>query len=134
MPLKISELYGVNPETAAKLKSAGLDNSDALLAAVGQPDARAELAAKLGIDQRTLLELGNRADLARIKGIGKVYSDLLEFAGVDTVPELATRNADNLYAKLNEVAGQHSVQRVPRPDDVKDWVAQAKQLDRALFY
>ena len=52
---------------------------------------RKALASKLGIDERALLELGNRADLARIKGVGAVYSDLLEFAGVDTVAELAKR-------------------------------------------
>ena len=134
MALKISELYGVNADIAAKLTAAGLNDSDKLLAAVGQPEARTKLASELGIDAKVLLELGNRADLARIKGIGKVYSDLLEFAGVDTVVELATRNADNLYAKIQEVAAQHSVVRLPRADDVTDWVAQAKQLDRALFY
>ena len=40
---------------------------------------QAELAKKLDIDARALLELGNRADLARIKGIGSVYSDRVFF-------------------------------------------------------
>ena len=43
------------------------------------------------------------ADLFRIKGVGEEYSDLLEEAGVDTVAELATRNADNLHAKILEI-------------------------------
>ena len=49
-----------------------------------------------------MLELVNRADLARIKGIGEVYSNLLENAGVDTVLELSKRVPANLHAKLVE--------------------------------
>ena len=71
MSLNVTELYGVTPEIASALKSAGLTDSDKLLAAVAQPKDRTELAKKLGIDARALLELGNRADLARIKGIGR---------------------------------------------------------------
>ena len=134
MALKISELEGVTPAIASALEGAGLNDSTKLLEAAGQPKERAELAQKLGIEERALLELANRADLARIKGIGKVYSDLLEFAGVDTVMELRTRNAENLYKKMNEVAGEHHVQRTPHLDEVKDWIEQAKQLDRAIHY
>lgn len=134
MTLRISELYGVDAGLAGKLKDAGLDDSAKLLAAVAQPDERKALADRLGLDERALLELGNRADLARIKGIGAVYSDLLEFAGVDTVAELAGRNPDNLYAKIMEVASQHSVKRPPQAADVADWVAQAKALGRGIFY
>jgi len=45
----------------------------------------------------------NRADLARVKGVGSEYADLLENSGVDTVPELAQRNPSNLYHKMIEV-------------------------------
>ncbi|NIW46849.1 MAG: DUF4332 domain-containing protein, partial [Gammaproteobacteria bacterium] len=45
----------------------------------------------------------NHCDLFRIKGVSEEYSDLLEEAGVDTVPELAQRNAENLYKKIVEV-------------------------------
>jgi predicted flap endonuclease-1-like 5' DNA nuclease len=89
-----------------------------LLAAVAQPKERQELADKLGLDVRKLLELGNRADLGRIRGIGVVYSDLLEFAGVDTVAELATRKPENLFKKIMEVAAEHTVKRPPTAEDV----------------
>lgn len=134
MALKINQLQGVSVEIAAALKSAGLNDSDKLLAATAQPQERAQLAERLGIDERTLLELANRADLARIKGIGRVYSDLLEFVGVDTVAELAQRNPDNLYEKILAMAGEHMVQRVPRREQVADWIQQAKELGRGIFY
>ena len=134
MALKITELHGVDDKWAQIIKDAGLEDSDALLKVTGQPKERAELAAKLGMVERDLLELANRADLGRIKGIGVVFSDLLEFAGVDTVMELRTRNADNLFAKIQEVATEHDVKRLPRAEDVKDWVEQAKTMERAIHY
>lgn len=134
MSLRINQLRGMTTELAASLKSMGLNTAAKLLEATAQPAARAELAQKLGIEERTLLELANRADLSRIKGIGQVYSDLLEFAGVDTVAELAQRNAENLYQKLVEVAGEHHVRRLPRRDQVEDWIRQAKELGRGIFY
>lgn len=134
MPLKLSELHGCTPEIAQALSNEGLNDSDKLLAAAAQPKDRAALAQKLGIPERDVLELANRADLGRIKGIGKVYSDLLEFAGVDTVVELSTRNPDNLFAKINEVATEHHVQRTPRLEEVKDWIEQSKGLGRAIHY
>lgn len=134
MALNLSELHGVTPEIAAKLSNVNLLDSDKLLDAIAQPADRKALAEKLGIDERALLELGNRADLGRIQGVGVVYSDLLEFAGVDTVAELATRVPQNLYAKIEEVAAEHHVARLPRLSDVESWISQAKELGRKLYY
>lgn len=134
MALKVTELYGVTPEVAAKLQGADLVNSDDLLDAVARPADRKALAAKLGMEERALLELGNRADLARIKGIGKEYSDLLEYAGVDTVVELATRSPGNLYAKLQSVAARFTFIHLPGREEVESWVSQAKSLERKLHY
>lgn len=134
MALRSAELFGVREELSAKLKAEGLTDSDKLLAAAAQPKDREALAAKLGVDTKEVLELANRADLARIKGVGKVYSDLLEWAGVDTVAELAQRNPDNLFEKIVSAASEHFVQRLPRREDVADWVTQAKALDRKIFY
>lgn len=134
MTIRISEIAGVSPQLAEALKARGLDDSDKLLAAAATPQARAQLAAELGVTDREILEIANRADLARIKGIGKVYSDLLEFAGVDTVMELRNRNPDNLYEKIVAVSAEHHVRRIPRRDQVHDWVAQARRLDRAIEY
>ena len=134
MALRIDELFGVREELSAKLKAQGLNDSDKLLAATTTPKAREELAAKLGVDSKEVLELANRSDLARIKGVGTVYSDLLEWAGVDTVAELAHRNSDNLYNKIVEAANEHFVKRLPTAADVAGWVAQAKNLPRMLEY
>jgi hypothetical protein len=60
---------------------------------------------------------------------------LLEVAGVDTVPELAQRNPENLYQKLVEVNQEkHLVRQLPGQNRVKDWVEQAKRLPRKVNY
>ena len=41
--------------------------------------------------------------MSRIKGVSTQYADLLECSGVDTVPELAQRNAEKLHKKMAEV-------------------------------
>jgi hypothetical protein len=54
---------------------------------------------------------------------------------VDTVPELAQRKPENLYEKLREVnAEKKLVRKLPSMVQVMDWVAQAKELPRALNY
>ncbi len=57
------------------------------------------------MEPRTLLEWVNRADLFRIASVSDAHAHLLESAGVDTIKELATRNAAGLAAKLKEVGG-----------------------------
>ena len=77
----------------------------------------------------------NRADLARVKGIGGVFANLLENAGVDTVKELAGRVPANLHAKLEKVnAEQKLSHHVPTVEQVEDWVKQAKELPKVLEY
>ncbi|MFM7172255.1 MAG: DUF4332 domain-containing protein [Caldilinea sp.] len=132
--IKVSELRGIEAETVEKLTAQGIKDSEELLAAAGTAKERATLAAALGIEAARLLKLTNFADLARVKGIGSVYADLLEYAGVDTVVELRTRNPENLYKKLTQVGAEHGVKRLPRLEEVQDWIEQAKQLERKVHY
>jgi predicted flap endonuclease-1-like 5' DNA nuclease len=132
---RLIEIEGIGPVYAAKLKEVGLTTTEALLEAGASPKGRKELAEKADISGKLILEWVNLADLFRIKGVAEEYSDLLEEAGVDTIPELAQRNADNLYAKIKEVnAEKKLVRRLPSQAQVTDWVEQAKALPRVLTY
>ncbi len=135
MSISISKLEGMSSELEAKLKERGIYNSDQLLKAAQTPSGRKELAAYTGAETAAILELANRADLARVRGVGGVFSDLLEHAGVDTVKELSRRRPDNLYAKIQEVNAQKKlVGRTPTQNAVENWVAQAKELPKLLEY
>ena len=136
MAKKLVDIEGIGATSAEKLEAAGIKSQGALLKAGGTPKGRKALEEKSGISGKLLLGWINRADLARVKGIGEEYSDLLELAGVDTVPELAQRNAANLHKKLAEVAGERKnvVRRPPSASEVEKWVAQAQDLPRAIRY
>jgi len=132
---KLEYVEGIAEKYADKLREAGATSTDKLLEMGSTPKGRAELAEKAGISEKLILEWVNHVDLFRIKGVGQEYADLLEEAGVDTVPELAQRNAENLYAKMVEVNEAKKLVRVlPTQEDVSDWVAQAKQLPRVIQY
>jgi len=135
MATLLNQLKGMTLELEDKLRARGIYNSDQLVEAARTPADREALAEYAGVDTRVILELANRSDLARIKGIGGVFSDLLEHAGVDTVKELATRNPDNLHLKLLETnAKKNLAGRVPTLEMVTNWIAQAKELPRLLEY
>ena len=132
---KIAAVEGIGDVYAQKLLAAGIATVEALLKAGASPKGRQELCDKTGIAASLILEWVNRVDLFRIKGVGEEYSDLLEAAGVDTVPELAQRNAENLFQKL-VAANQEKkrVRKLPTQAQVGDWVEQAKALPRKVMY
>ena len=132
---QISKIEGIGPVYAEKLRKAGITTTDTLLKKGASPDGRKALAEGTGISGKLILEWVNNADLFRIKGVGEEYADLLEEAGVDTVPELAQRNAANLFAKLKEVnEAKKLVRQLPTEAKVSDWVEQAKVLPRVITY
>ena len=54
---------------------------------------------------------------------------------MDTVPELAQRNAANLTETLAEAnAARNLVRKLPTVDQVTDWVNQAKSMPRVVTY
>lgn len=132
---KLSDIEGIGPAYAAKLEAAGITSQDNLLKTCCAKKGRKEIAEKSGVSEKLILNWVNRADLSRIKGVSTQYADLLECAGVDTVPELAQRNAENLQAKMSEINEEKNlVRKVPTSSQVEDWVAQAKELPRVVTH
>ncbi len=132
---KIAKIEGIGPVSAEKLQAEGITTVEALLEAGKTSQGRQALAGTTGINEAKISGWVNRADLMRIKGIGEEYGDLLESAGVDSVPELARRNAENLHAKLGEVNDEKKlVRQLPSLSKVSDWVEQAKDLPRVVTH
>ncbi|ROS01300.1 uncharacterized protein DUF4332 [Sinobacterium caligoides] len=132
---KLADIEGIGEVYSQKLEKAGVATQQALLEQGGERKGRKQIAESSGITETLILKWVNRADLARIKGVSTQYADLLEFAGVDSVPELAQRNAENLHAKMIEVNDEKSlVRQTPGLSNVEDWVTQAKSLPRAVFH
>lgn len=132
---KLETIEGIGPAFAEKLRTAGIGSVASLLQAGATAKGRRSLAEKTGIGHENILNWVNRADLMRVKGLGEEYTDLLERAGVDTVPELAQRNAENLHKKLLEVnEAEQLVRRPPALSMVTNWIEQAKALPRVVVY
>lgn len=126
---KIDAIEGIGPVFAAKLKLAGIKDTDTLLETCCKPSRRKQTAEDTGIDSGRILKWVNMADLCRISGVGPEFAELLECAGVDTVKELRTRNAENLAGKLAEVNEEKKLtRRVPNSSQVSGWIDQAKAL------
>ena len=132
---KLTDVEGIGATYAKKLVDCGVTTQEALLEKGCTPAGRKALTKDSGISAKLISKWVNRADLARVKGIGSEYADLLECAGVDTVPELAQRNAANLHEKLSEVnAKKKLVRSMPTEAAVTKWVSQAKTMGRKIKY
>ena len=132
---KLSFIEGIGVVYEGKLNEVGIRSTDKYLELCGTKKGREDVAEKTGISSKLILEWANRADLARVKGVGSEYADLLEAAGVDTVPELAQRKPENLHKKMLEVNEEKKlVRKMPTLKQVEDWVEQAGKLPRILNY
>ncbi|MEH6639553.1 MAG: DUF4332 domain-containing protein [Porticoccaceae bacterium] len=132
---KLTDIEGVGPSYSEKLTNAGVTSIENLLKTCCGKPGRVQLASKSGLSESQILEWVNRADLCRIKGVSTQYADLLECAGIDSVPELGQRNAGNLHAKMLEVNAQKKlVRRPPALSAVQDWCKQAKALPKMVTH
>ena len=130
-----SEIEGIGEGDSTKLEEAGITSLENLLKTCCEKKHRKEIAEKSGISEKLILNWVNRADLSRINGVSTQYANLLKYAGVDTVPELAQRNPENLQSKMAEVNEEKNlVRKVPTASQVQNWVEQAKELPRVVTH
>lgn len=133
--MKLVDIEGIGAGSAQKLKDIGIGTVEELLERGASAKGREGIVEQSGISGKLILEWVNLADLCRIKGVGEEISDLLEEAGIDTVPELATRNPENLHAKLVQINDEKKlVRQVPSVKQVSDFVQQAKDLPRVVTH
>lgn len=127
----ITAIEGIAEAKAEKLREAGIRTTDALLANANTKKRREKLSKEARISEKQILTWVNHADLMRIKGVSGQYSELLGAAGVDTIKELRTRNAESLteaMEKKNKARKNKLVQRTPSVKVVQKWIDQAKDL------
>jgi predicted flap endonuclease-1-like 5' DNA nuclease len=129
----LTKIEGIGANYVEKLKKTGITTTEILLERGATSKGRQEISQMTGISEDRILRWVNLSDLFRIKGIGEEYSDLLEAAGVDTVPEMAKRNPENLYEMLVTVNQEKNlVRQVPPRTTVTNWIENAKTLPRVI--
>jgi len=125
----LTTIEGIGEATRHKLGNVGIGSVEKLLGACLARRGRLEITKRTNISADMLLTFVNHADLMRVESIGGEYSELLEAAGVDSVPELAQRTAANLRAWIAEVNPKKKlVRRLPSESQFTSWVARAGKL------
>ncbi len=135
MMTRIDKIEGIGPVYRKKLELAGISSVEALLAQCGERDARRMIAKLTGLPESRLLKWVHIADLMRVEGVGKEYSQLLDAAGVGTVRELKNRQPEMLCAKLGEVnVMKRLTRKTPVLQDVHGWIAAAQDMEPRVFH
>jgi predicted flap endonuclease-1-like 5' DNA nuclease len=135
MAYNVEEIEGVGKTYGNRLAALGITTTNDLLEKGGTKAGRQKIAEATDIPESLVLTWVNHADLMRIDGVAGHYSELLEASGVDTVKELATRNAENLQAKMHEVNIEYGLtKKVPSGELVKSMINQAKTLEQKVFH
>jgi predicted RecB family nuclease len=129
MAYAIRDLADVTTAAATRLQELGVTTTQQLLAHASDPAARTALAEQIGASAQQVLAWANEADLMRVPGLAQGTTALLEAAGVETLGELATRNAELLSARIAEVNAELGItERLPSPGEVAGWIERAKTL------
>jgi predicted flap endonuclease-1-like 5' DNA nuclease len=118
---------------AAKLKSAGITTTFALLEKAAEPKDRKSLAKATRIAEKTIEAWAQMADLLRVRGIGPDVARLLAAAGVRTVSQLKSANASALSDEIVKVnSKQRLSENPPSVEHLQSWIQQAQTLPIVL--
>jgi predicted flap endonuclease-1-like 5' DNA nuclease len=133
--LPIGKLRGVAPRVRATLKVRRITTCGQLLSAAAIADRRDELVRATGLDPDAILALVQRADMARVNGVGAMFGLMLEELDIKDVQTLASQETEQLHAALRDYNRRERIaRRSPTPEEVADWVAQARALVPLVTY
>jgi predicted flap endonuclease-1-like 5' DNA nuclease len=133
--LPISKLRGVPFQARVALKVRRITTCNQLLAAAAVAEDREALARATKIAPEILTDLVQRADMARVNGVGAVFGLMLEELGIRDVQTLASHDAESLHEQLRGYNRRERLaRRSPTPEEVNDWVGQARRLPTLLTY
>jgi predicted flap endonuclease-1-like 5' DNA nuclease len=135
MPSSLSDLDGLGPSFAVKMKKVGIRTTAKLLETAKSLKGRQMLSERTEIDEQQLLRVANLIDRMRIKGVGQEYSELLEAVGVVTLKELRYRNPARLAQAMAAANVKRKLVRVlPSENTIGRWIDHAKKLPVKISY
>lgn len=131
----IRDFYGVDQAEIDALAEAGIRNVQQMLEAGSTPAHRQKLADETGVSLEKIVELVRLSDLARIPGIKGIRARLYYEAGIDSIENLASWDADQLLettARFVEESGFDGI--APLPKEVRSGIAKARRLPKVVEY
>ena len=127
MNYKMSDLKGIDESQVAQLRQGGVENTDEMMRVWNEQPKRLALTNSTGLTEEQLMRLASMARVARLKGVGPKYADLLVTAGVRGRKSLATFTPETLVKHLGDVTAAKSLAG-PTPSlvEVGAWFANLK--------
>lgn len=126
----IDSINGMTHIEATKLRRARVRTTVTFLQIASSRSGRALLTKETGISSPKLLYWAKRAELMKIRDLGRDYSDLLEAVGVESVSELKRRNPESLHESMSAMnSKQEIVDRMPSLKRVAKWIDESKDID-----
>ncbi len=137
-PNAIGAIFGVTPELREKFESAGVMDAIGLLTKLQRSADRSDFASSFGVSIRRLTDVAQRADLARVVGVGEKYAALLEAVGVRNIQDLQDEQVDDLHGKIKTYweatpAAERPVSRRPSKSALARWINNSATLPYMLF-
>ena len=125
----IDSINGMTHTEATKLRRARVRTTVTFLQIASTRSGRALLTKETGITSPKLLHWDKRAELMKIKNLGRDYADLLEAVGVESVADLKRRNPESLHEMMhNANQAKKIVDRMPSLKRVTNWIDDSKDI------
>ena len=125
----IDSINGMTHTEATKLRRARVRTTVTFLQIASTRSGRALLTKETGITSPKLLHWAKRAELMKIKNLGRDYADLLDAVGVESVADLKRRNPESLHEMMhNANQAKKIVDRMPSLKRVTNWIDDSKDI------
>ena len=125
----INSINGMTHTEATKLRRARVRTTVTFLLIASTRSGRALLTKETGITSPKLLHWAKRAELMKIKNLGRDYADLLEAVGVESVADLKRRNPESLHEMMHNTNQiKKIVDRMPSLKRVASWIDDSKDI------
>jgi hypothetical protein len=135
MAYPITDIRCISADIASILRAEGIRTTVGLLRCAKTPKQRLKIAAKVGANDKRVLDWVTAADRMRIKGVGWEYAELLSAAGVKTANELKFRNPQKLVEHMTEANNRRKLVRLmPSVKVVQRWIESAQELPPVIRY
>lgn len=122
MSHRMNEFTAIDPAHVAKLRDAGIENTDDMMRTWADQTKRPALMEKTGIDEEQFTRFVAMSRLARVKHVGPKYVEVLLAAGIDGPKSLFEFEPAALAKRLGEVKLEKGLTGpVPPITEIETW-------------
>ncbi|MGI1679965.1 MAG: DUF4332 domain-containing protein [Cellvibrionaceae bacterium] len=132
--LDVEQIEGIGKGYGKRLRQMGISTVEAMLEKGLSAEGRADIAETTKLSAVAIDSWVSIADLMRVPGAGKQFSELLEACGIKNVAVLRAQDAHSLAEKMKTVndAQRITTEELPQPKQVAQWISLAKEMDIRL--